>query len=111
MAMAALDPTVEQLDDAIHPIGVAQVRQIEQKIRPLLPRRQAVACERVKMTRWNHGCRPSIILRYCRVRPAFALAPKPGRKVAVEPGYDDAHLLCGLRRLCCALLEQLARND
>src|SRR5260370_11563088 len=110
MAMAALDPTVEQLDDAIHPIGVPELRQIEQKIRPLLPRRQAVARERVKMTRWNHGCRPSIILRYCRVRPAIAFEHKPCRKVVIEPRHDDAHLLCGLRRLWCALLEQLARD-
>jgi len=57
VAVSRGDPAVEQFDHAIHPLGIFQLRQLEQEIRPLRARRQVVAREGVEMR--GHGCRSS----------------------------------------------------
>src|SRR5512132_3699552 len=52
------DPAVEQFGDAIHPIGIFQLRQLEEEIGPLSARRQVVARKGVEMR--GHGCRSSV---------------------------------------------------
>ncbi len=59
VAMAGRDPAVEQVDRAVDAIGIFQLRQVEQEVRPLRARGQVVAREAVEMRRRGHGCRSS----------------------------------------------------
>jgi len=43
------DGAIEQLDAAVHPRRILQLRQLEQELRPRVARRQVVARERVDM--------------------------------------------------------------
>ena len=86
VAAARRNPLVEQLNHAIHPFGIFQLRQLEQEIRPLRARGQVVAREGVEMRRRGHGCRssPKSIIRNAprrssRYRHSAASADLPAR--------------------------------
>src|SRR5262249_15168093 len=54
LAMAFVEPAVEQLADRIEPFRIAELRQSEDEIRPLALRRQIVPDECVAMRRCDH---------------------------------------------------------
>ncbi len=59
IAPAGCYPAIEQFAHAVQALGIVQLRQAEQKVRPLRGCRQIVARECVEMRRRNHGCRSS----------------------------------------------------
>ncbi len=69
-APAALDRSVEQLARAVQALGITQLRQLEEQLRPLPARRQIVAREGVDVRGAAHGpvCGPHAIPSAARAR-------------------------------------------
>jgi hypothetical protein len=67
VALARRHPAVQEFGDAVEPVAVAQLRQVEAELRPLCARRQIVPREGVDVARVTHRSVPLIRSLGCPV--------------------------------------------
>ena len=100
VAMTCGDPSVEQLHHAVHPLRIVELRQSEQKVRPLLARGQVVTGKRVAMRRRGHAFRSSHSSRGCPAHNSSHLSAfRPGNSAVprCHPGRGTPDSSGGLR--------------
>ncbi len=77
LAPAALDRAIEQRRRAVQALRILQLRQLEDELGPLLPRRQVVPGERVEMRRVSHRLLPFQRRRISRATISFCTSVAP----------------------------------